>query len=185
MKAKKLFQPTTDMSRSERYMAALIIMQSKCWAYYSVLVNTEVIWTDRIQTAGCDGIYVYVNPDFFRSLPSDGQRAFLLAHEVAHKILRHGMRGRFYRDRGFHSMQNGKQLPFIHSTWNIAADAVINADLLAHGLEPIPEGIYMDNVDRDQLVDHVYISLAQEQQQEQEQEQQQDDSGSDQNDQQD
>jgi hypothetical protein len=40
--------------------------------------------------------------------------------------------------------------------YNIDADAVINADLIAHGLEFIPSGILRDDVDRNMFVDEVY-----------------------------
>ncbi len=101
MRAVKLFEATDDLTNSRRYIAALIILQAKAPVHYSVLIATEVIWTAKIPTAGTDGIYVYINPDFFRGVASDSQRAFLLAHEVSHIILRHPQRGDFYRERGF------------------------------------------------------------------------------------
>lgn len=144
----------------ELYMEALIILQGKAWVYYSILLNTDLIWTRAIPTAATDGAYVYVNPEFFRSLANASQRAFLLGHEVGHIILRHPARGQFYRKRGFHSMANGKQLPFDHRVFNQAADYVINADLKAHGLEMPECGLYDGKFTRDHLVDHVYIELA-------------------------
>ena len=84
MRAKKLFDATDDLTNSRRFIAALIILQTKAPVHYSVLLATELIWTHAIPTAATDGIYVYCNPDFFRGLASDDQRAFLLAHEVSH-----------------------------------------------------------------------------------------------------
>ena len=157
MRAVKLFEATDDLAKSRRYIAALIILQAKAPVHYSVLIATEVIWTSKIPTAGTDGIYVYINPEFFRGVASDSQRAFLLAHEVSHIILRHPQRGDFYRERGF--FRAGQA--FDPSLYNRAADYVINADCIAMGLEPIPEGCYSQDYGRDDIVDNVYAALAQ------------------------
>ena len=159
MRAKKLFAPTADLTNSRRYIAALISLQTKAPVHYSVLLATEVIWTDKIPTAATDGVYVYISPEFFRGLASDSQRAFLLAHEVSHIILRHPQRGKVYQDRGFFR----PSVPFDHGTYNRAADYVINSDCKAMGFEPIPQGCYSDDYGRDDIVDSVYAELYQKQ----------------------
>ncbi len=155
MRAKKLFAPTDDLTNSRRYIAALIVLNSKAPVHYSVLLATEVIWTDKIPTAATDGVYVYINPAFFRGLASDSQRAFLLAHEVSHIILRHPQRGQAYQKRG----RFNAATPFDHAVYNRAADYVINSDCDAMGLEPIPEGCYSVEYGRNDLVDSVYMSI--------------------------
>jgi len=155
MRAKKLFAPTDDLTNSRRFIAALIVLGSKAPVHYSVLLATEVIWTDKIPTAATDGVYVYINPAFFRGLASDSQRAFLLAHEVSHIILRHPQRGQAYQKRG----RFNADTPFDHAVYNRAADYVINSDCKAMGLEPIPEGCYSDEYGRNDLVDSVYLSI--------------------------
>ena len=159
MRAKKLFTPTADLTNSRRYIAALISLQAKAPVHYSVLLATEVIWTDAVGTAATDGVYVYISPEFFRGLASDSQRAFLLAHEVSHIILRHPQRGKAYQDRGFFR----PNVSFDHGLYNRAADYVINSDCKAMGLEPIPEGCYSDDYGRDDIVDSVYADLHQKQ----------------------
>lgn len=155
MRAKKLFDPTDDLTNSRRFIAALIILNSKAPVHYSVLLATEAIWTDKIPTAATDGVYVYINPAFFRGLASDSQRAFLLAHEVSHIILRHPQRGQAYQKRG----RFNADTPFDHAVYNRAADYVINSDCDAMGLEPIPEGCYSVEYGRNDLVDSVYMSI--------------------------
>ena len=155
MRAKKLFDPTDDLTNSRRFIAALIILNSKAPVHYSVLLATEVIWTDKIPTAATDGVYVYINPAFFRGLASDSQRAFLLSHEVSHIILRHPQRGQAYQKRG----RFNAATPFDHAVYNRAADYVINSDCDAMGLEPIPEGCYSVEYGRNDLVDSVYMSI--------------------------
>ena len=155
MRAKKLFAATDDLTNTRMFVAALIILQSKVPIHYTTLLATEVIWTTSIPTMATCGIYVYCNPFFFRSLATDGQRAFGLAHEVSHIILRHPQRSVAYQKRGFfrHGMK------FIHKIYNTAADYVINDDLIAAGLEPIPQGLYSDTYKRNDVVDSVYIDL--------------------------
>lgn len=155
MRAKKLYTATDDLTNSRRYIAALIILNTKAPVHYTTLLATEVVWTDAIPTAATDGIYVYINPEFFRSLGSDDQRAFLLGHEVSHIILRHPQRSLAYQKRGFfrHGMK------FVHSIYNSAADYVINDDLIAMGLEPIPQGLYSDTYKRNDVVDTVYADI--------------------------
>lgn len=155
MRAKKLFSSTDDLAKSKRYVAALVILQCKAPVHYSVLIRTEVIWTDALPTAGTDGVYVYVNPSFFRGLGSDSQRAFLLAHEVSHIILRHPIRGKMYTDRG--CFRGGKR--WDAGLYNVAADYIINSDCIAMGLEPIPEGCYSDAYGRNDIADNVYADL--------------------------
>ena len=159
MRAKKLFAPTADLTNSRRYIAALISLQAKAPVHYSVLLATEVIWTDAVGTAATDGVYVYISPEFFRGLASDSQRAFLLAHEVSHIILRHPQRGKVYQDRGFFR----PSVSFDHRLYNRAADYIINSDCKAMGFEPIPQGCYSDEYGRDDIVDSVYADLYQKQ----------------------
>lgn len=155
MKAKKLFESTVDMSNSRSFVAAMLILQSKCPVHHAVVVQIDPVFTDKVPTAATDGVYTYINPDYFRGLASDGQRAFLLAHEAGHIILRHPQRSKFYVDRGY--FQVGQK--FDHSTFNVAGDYVINDDLVKSGLEPIPTGLFSDEFGRDDIVDTVYASL--------------------------
>lgn len=159
MKAKKLYAATDDLTNSRKHVAAMIILNAKAPVHYTTLVATEIIWTSAIPTAATDGVWVYVNPEFYRGLATDAQRAFLLGHEVSHIILRHPQRSLAYQKRGFfrHGMK------FVHSIYNSAADYVINDDLIAMGLEPIPQGLYSDTYKRDDVVDTVYADIYEDQ----------------------
>lgn len=76
MRAKVLFQPTDDLTNSRRHVAALIILQSIECVYYSLLMTAGIVWTTRVARGATDGIRVYANPEWYLSLPTDGQRAF-------------------------------------------------------------------------------------------------------------
>jgi len=86
MKAKQqthdMFNGQLPKEVEQAYTEALIVMQGRCWAYYSVLLNTTVVWTihPEVETLGTDGVYIYINPNYFLSLDNAAQRAFGLAH---------------------------------------------------------------------------------------------------------
>ena len=163
LKARQLFtNDYPEQAKSKPYIKALIILQAKAQVYYSLLQATKVIWTDGIPTGATDGVYIYLNKEFFRGLASDSQRAFLLAHEVSHIVLRHPQRGKAFYDRGFFRQVGKDQIKYDGSIWNKAADYVINADLVKHGLEFIPDGLISDAIDRNELVDDVYLNLVSE-----------------------
>ena len=164
LRARQLFtNDHPEQANSKPYVKALIILQAKAQVYYSILANTDVIWTDAIATGATDGVYVYLNKDFFRGLASDSQRAFLLAHEVSHIVLRHPQRGKAFMDRGYFRQVGSKQIGYDSGLFNQAADYVINADLVKHDLEFIPDGLLDADIDRNQLVDDVYMQLVKKQ----------------------
>ena len=164
MKAIKIFENTNpEMSDAKEFAASMLILSAKARIYWRFVVMTDVIWSYQIPTAATDGIYIYINPDFFVGLESDSQRAFLLGHEVGHMVLKHQQRGSAFEKRGYFRMVKGEKIPFSHSLYNEAADYVINADLIAHGLEFIKSGLLDERFDRDHLVDEVYFELQQEQ----------------------
>ena len=77
--------------------------------FASLLVSTPTIADKSIPTAGTDMIRIYYNPEFLEAQSREVQ-LFVLAHEVSHKALRHGLR-RMGRDM---------------ELWNIACDFAIN-----------------------------------------------------------
>ena len=160
LKAKHLFtNDYPEQARSKPFVKALIILQAHAQVYYSILANTMVIWTEAIPTGATDGVYVYISPTFFRSLETDSQRAFLLAHEVGHIVLRHPQRGKAFSDRGYFRQIGMDEIPYNHKLFNQAADYVINADIVKHGLEFIPDGLLDSEISRDEVVDDVYMKL--------------------------
>ena len=159
-----------EMSDSMEFAAAMLTLRAKARAYWHFAVKHKLIWTYAIPTGATDGVYIYINPDFFFGLPSHGQRAFLLGHEVAHIVLKHGWRGRAFAKVGYFRALNGVNIPFIHKLWNWVTDAIINADLIAHGLEPIDGIILDDRYDRDFVADDAYLEKFKQWEQEQEEE---------------
>ena len=87
-----------------------------------IIANIKYIETDEVKTAATDGINVYYNPSFFETLNKEEQ-TFVLSHETCHIAFDHIRRS------------EGKE----HELWNIATDAVINANLERDGLK-MPEG---------------------------------------------
>lgn len=84
----------------------------------SLLAQVKFRWESEIPTAAISHKELIWNPDFFRSLDKPS-RITVLAHELWHNALAHGLR-------------RGDRCPDI---WNIAADHVINLLLKAHGYD--------------------------------------------------
>ena len=169
-KAIPLFSNTDEPRDLVLFHAAMILLYKKASGYHTMLVGLpSIIWTRGVKTAATCGFYIYVNPDFFAGLANHLQRAFLLAHEASHILLQHMPREKRYTKRGFFRKAwdkltgKIKKIPLIHKLWNKAADLVINADLIAHGLEAPERALLDQRFDRDAVVDTVYQTLFEEQ----------------------
>ena len=93
-----------------------------------VIANIKYIETDEVKTAATDGINVYYNLSFFETLNKEEQ-TFVLSHETCHIAFDHIRRS------------EGKE----HELWNIATDAVINANLERDGLKMPEGGVRVEN----------------------------------------
>ena len=89
--------------------------------FSDIINNTKFIENDNEKTACTDGKDIYYNPNFMKSL-SKKQQLMVLAHEVCHIALNHINR---LEDKNL-------------DLWNIATDAVINANLEKDGCDLFP-----------------------------------------------
>ena len=89
----------------------------------SEIANCNIEFNEDLQfhTAATDGKNIYIDPKYFASL-DDSDRMFLIAHEVMHIKFMHMFR---LRD------SNGNERDL--KLWNIATDAIINANLERDG----------------------------------------------------
>ena len=185
IKAKPHFDNVApEMADSETFAAAMLTLRGLARMIWSYMLKHTLIWTYQIPTGATDGVYIYINPNFFNSLPNDSQRAFLLGHEVLHIVLRHAWRRMAFQKAGYFAMDTKLgEIPFIHKIWNWVTDAIINRELIAYGLEPIDGAILDDRFDRNTLADDAYRIKWQEDKAEEEQatadESESDDSGHD------
>ena len=124
--------------------AKIKLMLKKDVAFFATLIlQTPVYWVtaDEVDTAATNGINLYINPDFFLGLEPE-ERLFLILHEIMHNVYNHNTR------RGFRDA----------STWNEAADYVINDELIQRNFKMPAGGLH--NVDyRDMSADEVYEIL--------------------------
>lgn len=156
MQARPIFLNENDeMHSRDEWIGALTLLSARLPAYHAMAVGRQTIWTYRIDTAGTDGVYIYINPDFFLSLPTASQRAFLIAHEVGHIVASHMARGKVFNDRGYLA----KGLPWDNGLYNEAADYIINDDLIAGNLEFIPCALHDPSFTREDVTEEVYIQL--------------------------
>lgn len=94
------------MSQLQKARAQMLLTQP---FYASLLMSLELIPTDDIPTAATDMERIYYNPAFFDTLDIE-ETKFVLAHEVMHVALMHGLR-----------LQSRE-----HRLWNVACDYAIN-----------------------------------------------------------
>ena len=99
--------------------AKIRLMQKPDSAFFTtVCFSLKHIWDDTISTACTDGTEIRYNPEFFMSLSTEEQ-VFLLLHESMHVAYLHMER-----------LQERQ-----HRKWNIAADHVINLQLIERGFQ--------------------------------------------------
>lgn len=106
--------------------------------FITVLFSLKHIWDERIPTACTNGLEIRTNPTFFMSLHPE-ERLFLMLHETLHVAYLHMARL---------SGRNPQK-------WNIAADHVINLQLIARGFR-MPKGGLADRQYIDMFTEQVY-----------------------------
>lgn len=111
--------------------------------YSSILVNLKLLYTDKLKTAGVDGVHLFMNPDFVDTLDNK-QLVFLLLHETMHMVYQHITR------------KGGRN----HKLWNVAGDYVINNELDRIGI-PVLAGALLDHKYDGLTTDAVYHKLQQ------------------------
>jgi hypothetical protein len=161
MRARHLFpNDFPEMATSAEYAAALLMLRAKCRVEYHVMLDLDVHWCDAVGTAATDGVHIYISRAFFLSLANASQRAFLLAHELLHVILKHPQRSMIYHKRGYFRAATtaSKYIGWNPRLRNIVEDWIINAECIANGLEPIPDGCYSDKYGRNDDADTVYAT---------------------------
>lgn len=116
-------------------------------------------------TAETDGKNIFVDPDYFESL-NENDRMFLIAHEIMHMRFEHMYR---LKDK-----QTGKERDMY--MWNIATDAIINANLERDGLKAKDEYVKIEgalNYTAEKLYDKLMKEKQEKQQNQQEEQEQQ------------
>lgn len=95
----------------------------------SEIAEANIEFNDNLKyhTAATDGKNIYVDPNYFASL-NENDRLFTIAHEIMHIKFMH-----MYRLKDKNGVERDLEL------WNIATDAIINANLERDGLT-IKEG---------------------------------------------
>lgn len=122
--------------------AKVRLMLRKDTAFYiSVLLQLDVYFSEEVDTAATNGLYIKFNPNFFNALNKDEQ-IFLLMHEVLHVAYMH--KGRL----------EDKDL----NKWNQATDHCINLFLIKQGYTFIKGGL-ADPIYAGMSADEIYALL--------------------------
>ena len=130
-----------NMSKMQKSRAIMLLKQP---FFASLLMSTKAIETREIPTAATDMNNIYYNPDFIESL-EQADVLFVLAHEVMHIALAHGMRIQ---------TRNRK-------IWNYACDYAINMMLKDTGFTILDRCLY-DEKYRGMSADQIYDLLVKE-----------------------
>lgn len=117
--------------------------------FASLVANVEIEFRTNLKydTAATDGKKIFFSPNFFKSQPED-VLLFTLAHEVMHIKFRHHER---------QLDKNGKERD--KETWNIATDAIINANLERDGLKGTEDTVRVEgalNFTSEELYNLIY-----------------------------
>lgn len=137
VKEKAYFKDSDENIRRGISKFKVEMMRAKPF-YGDILMKIPIIEDKSIPTACTNGKCIRYNPNFLRTL-NEGQRNYVILHEVYHILLLHWKRG-IGRD---------------HEVWNIAADGVVNhsLDRLKHQL---PRGMKFERPDKGVFVDQIY-----------------------------
>ena len=100
---------------SKRILHSRLRIITKNGFFGILLMNAGFVLTDDIEHAATDCVgTIYLNPGFLANL-TDRELDYILEHEIMHIVLHHGIRGK----------------NFDQARFNIAADIVVNANILA------------------------------------------------------
>lgn len=115
-----------DEAKAALSKAKIHLMTKPDSVFFTTLCfSMHHVWTDRVPTAACDGKKIYWNPQFFMGLANKEEQVFLMLHETMHAAYLHMDPVR----------TNGR----CKDRWNIAADHVINLQLIERGFR-MPTG---------------------------------------------
>ncbi len=115
--------------------ASLLRLRMRSPFFGTLAMFARFMPSQSIPTAATDGRDIFINPEFWRSLPSSQQDSLIL-HEVLHAAL-------------LHPCRLGVREP---ERWNIAADIVVNGIVLGlQGCELPPGGL------RDEKLEHFSV----------------------------
>lgn len=131
-----------DVAKASLDKAKIALMSRKDSAFFTTACfSLKHKWDREIPTAATNGLEIRFNPEFFLKLDVE-ERVFLLLHETMHVCYLHMDR---LKDRD-------------PMRWNIAADHVINLQLLDRGFK-MPKGGLADRQYRNMSTEQVYKAL--------------------------
>jgi predicted metal-dependent peptidase len=143
-------QPTSDQKTKLAEAHIAFIVASPFYSHLFYSIGKEVISLD-LPTAATDGRHIVINPEYMASLKVS-ERVFVLAHEMQHLVSRHCQRMKHYLHEGA-----VRTKPAAMELMNIAADYVINADLVETSVGSInPDWLFDPQISGSELWEDVY-----------------------------
>lgn len=146
----KIKEVKTTVSKGLEYARWKLIMKSPFIGEMLLRFQIVPTYDCRISTAATDGSKIFFDCEFYSKL-TEGEREFVLAHEVWHNIFMHFTR-RHARDV---------------QMWNVATDCEINHMLQNEGMEVLKDGCFPDPIVAGKNAEDIYAYLMQQQQKQQ------------------
>lgn len=143
--------PTPSQTRAMEVARVGAMSQAPffCHFFYNMM---EEYPTLDMPTAATDGRRLFYNPEFIAGLTPQ-EAVFVLVHEIQHAVMRHPQRMKSYAQTG-----QLRGLPFDAGLFNVCADFVINADLVATNVGRMnPSWLLDPQVGGMDLVEDVYF----------------------------
>ena len=110
------------------------------WLAMMIDKDGEQAWfTDQVDTAATDDKYLYINVEWFFKLTLD-ERLFVACHEIAHAMYGHAGLFWMLQKAGEIRYSDGLVLPALGELLNVAADYVINDQLVTAKIGKMPDG---------------------------------------------
>lgn len=146
----------SERSKETTEAISALLLNEPFWA--SLLFDLlEVVETQtlpggsQLNVAATDGSCLFINPDKFGKF-SVQERCGVIAHEILHVVMQHPARMRAYWELGI----GPDAKPFSGKRFNIAADYIINAQLIANGFKLPLGSLQNSQIGADDIVDEVY-----------------------------
>jgi predicted metal-dependent peptidase len=138
---KETVMQSQAMDRLKKARAKMLVKHP---FFATLMMSMPMIETREIETAATDMKTLYINPDFIETIDDD-VLMFVIAHEIMHTALTHGLR-------------RGERVPL---RWNVATDYAINL-ILRESKFKIWEHALIDDEWKDMSADAIYNALTKE-----------------------
>src|SRR4029077_13124520 len=138
------YSPPPDQEKKIRDALAYLVFK---WQFFAQIIydDMDIFYTHDVPIAATDSYSIFVNPDGMAEHGIDEivEIVFVLAHEVAHRVLNHLVLAAVWKAAGQVICPSGAVLPYVHELMGMAKDYIVNAMLVTSKIGKMPKcGLY-------------------------------------------